>query len=323
VDKKELSEIVGDQYVVDEPSILQKYSKDYSFVRGSIPHYVVRPKNTQQIQKIVQLAKDRNTPLIPISSGDPHFRGDTVPLFGGVVVDLSQMNRIIQIQRRHRVAMVEPGVTFAQLQPELKKNGLRLPMPLCPRSTKSVIGSVLEREPTIIPKYHVDMSEPLICAEVVFGSGDIFRTGSAAGPGNVEEQWKAGRYQEWSAGPGQIGFSRLIQGWQGNIGIITWITVRCEVLPEIQKLLFITADKLESLLDFVYRILRVKLGDECLLLNSLNLASILGNDNNVIDLSKVLPPWTLLLGMGFSPTIGSNTRKKMFWMSHVNLDCSR
>jgi FAD/FMN-containing dehydrogenase len=297
VSKEKLQEIFGAENVVDDLKVLQEYSMDDSFVHGSMPQYVVRPRNAEQIQQIVMLAKDSNTPLVPVSSGKPHFKGDTVPAFGGIILDLSQMNKIVFIQREHRVAMVEPGVTFAQLQPELNKNGMRLPLPLCPRSTKSVVSSVMEREPGIIPKYHVDMSEPLLCAEIVFGTGDIFKTGGAAGPGTIEEQWEVGRYQEWNAGPGQVGFSRLIQGWQGNAGIVTWATVRCEVLPVIHKLYFIPSNNLEELIDFAYRILRIKLGDECLILNGMDLASIAYDESKNIT-NNNLPPWILLLGIG-------------------------
>ena len=139
INKEVLQEILGAENVFDDPVILKNYSSDNSFVRESVPQYVVKPQNAQQIQKIVLLAKENNTPLIPVSSGEPHFKGDTVPVFGGIVLDLSNMKRIVQIQREHRVAMVEPGVTFAMLQPELKKNGLRLPLPLCPKNTKSMI----------------------------------------------------------------------------------------------------------------------------------------------------------------------------------------
>jgi FAD/FMN-containing dehydrogenase len=295
--KKELAEIVGAENVLDEPDALQGYAKDHSFVQEAMPQYVVKAKNVEQIQKLVHWANEKSTPLTPVASGEPHFKGDTIPVFGGVIVDLSQMNNIIRIDSRNRVAMVEPGVTFTQLQPELEKAGLRLPAPLCPRSSKSVVGSCLEREPIIIPKYHGDMSEPLLCVEVVFGTGDIFRTGGASGPGTVEEQWKVGKSQKIPSGPGQVGFSRLIQGSQGNIGIVTWATVRCEVLPRVHKLLLIPVQRVESLIDFTYQILRLGLGDECLLLNNLNLASILANATGVDSLKQGLPPWTLLLGI--------------------------
>ena len=152
-EKEELVAIVGDVNVSDTPEVLESYSRDESFVRQMKPQFVARPQNVDEVQEIVKWANRTGTPLIPVSSGQPHFRGDTIPTRGGVVVDLSRMKRIVRINRRNRVAMIEPGVTFAELQSELKKEGMRLPMSLCPRSSKSVIGSCLEREPTVIPKY--------------------------------------------------------------------------------------------------------------------------------------------------------------------------
>ena len=295
--KEELAEIVGMENTLDEPDVLLIYASDHSFVQEAKPQYVVRAKNAEQIQKLVQWANEKGVPITLVSSGEPHFRGDTIPLFGGIILDLSQMNKIIRIDRKNRVAMVEPGVTFAQLQPELEKAGLWLPSPLCPRGSKSVIGSCLEREPHIIPRYHVDMSEPLLCVEVIWGTGDIFKSGDAAGPGTIEQQWEFGKPQKFLSGPGQVSYSRLIQGSQGNMGIVTWATVRCEPLPKIHKLLFVPVERMETLIDFMYRILRLRLGDECLLLNNLDLASILANGAGINTLRQILPPWTLLLGI--------------------------
>ena len=293
----ELVEIVGEENVAEDVSVLQSYAKDHSFVKGVMPQCVVKANNLEHLQAIIRWAGQKSMPLIPVSSGEPHFRGDTVPSLGGVILDLSGMDKIIRIDRRNRVAMIEPGVTFAQLEPELRKEGLKLPMPLYPRSSKSVACSFLEREPITIPKYHLDMSEPMLCTEVTFGTGDVLRTGEAAGPGSIEEQWKFGKAQTWDKGPGQLGFTRLIQGCQGGMGIITWATVRCEVLPQIHELLLIPAQRIESLIDFVYQALKFRLGDECLLLNDLDLASLLANGIEVSALRDKLSPWTLLLGI--------------------------
>ena len=78
-------------------------------------------------------------------------------------------------------------VTFGELIPAAAKKGLRLNMPLQPRQTKSVVGSMLSREPVIMPHYHWDISDPIGSTEVVFGTGDMFRTGAAAGPGSIED----------------------------------------------------------------------------------------------------------------------------------------
>jgi FAD/FMN-containing dehydrogenase len=293
--KEELVAIVGDTNVSYAPEATEAYSRDESFVRQMKPQFVTRPQNVDEVQDIVKWANGTGTPLIPVSSGPPHFRGDTVPNLGGIVVELSRMKRIIRINRRNRVAMVEPGVTFAELQSELKKEGLRLPMPLCPRSSKSVIGSCLEREPTIIPKYQWDISDPLLCTEVVFGTGDLFRTGEAAGPGSLEDQWASGQAQTNPMGPFQVDFFRLIQGAQGTMGVVTWATVKCELLPQQQKTFLVASERLEDLLDFTYKLLWARLGDELLILNSFNLATILAKDPDEIRaLRDTLPHWVLI-----------------------------
>jgi len=293
--KEDLIAILGDANVFDTAELLEAYSRDESFVRHMKPQYVVRLQNTEEVQEIVKWANRTATPLIPVSSGPPHFRGDTVPSLGGVIVELSRMKRIIRINRRNRVAMIEPGVTFAELQPELEKEGLRLPMPLCPRRSKSVLASYLEREPILVPKYHWDMSDPLCCTEIVFGTGDLFRTGAAAGPGTLEEQWESGQAQKSPVGPGPSDLFRVIQGAQGTLGIVTWATVRLELLPSIQELFMVGCQKVDEIIDYVYWMQRLKLGDECLVLDRLNLASILEQDAQAIDeLSSTLPPYILI-----------------------------
>src|SRR4030067_9305 len=131
----------------------------------------------EEVQKIVQWANKTRTPLIPVSSGLPRFRGDTVPTTpNAIIVDISSMQQIIHIDRRNKVAVIEPGVTYPQLQPALAKEGLQLPMPLLPRANKSVIAALLEREPSTMPRYQWIMLDPLRTMEFIWGNGELFRT---------------------------------------------------------------------------------------------------------------------------------------------------
>ncbi len=293
--EKELEQIIGNQNVYNSIESLEDYSKDVSFVPNIRPRCVVKPKNTDEVQALVKWANQTLTPLVPVSSGTPHFRGDTVPGAGGaVIVDLSDMNRILRIDRRNRVAMIEPGVTFGEFIAKLEETEMRPNMPLLPRSSKSVIGSMLEREPVIMPLYQWDAIDPLTCIEVIFGNGDLFRTGSAAGPGTLEDQWNAKQAQVNAMGPGQTDFARVVQGAQGTMGIVTWATVRCELIPKLQKPYLIGAQELEELSDLIYRLLWLKLGDECLVLNNSSLAAILAkNATEYNSLKESLPAWLL------------------------------
>jgi FAD/FMN-containing dehydrogenase len=270
------------------------------------PKCVVKMQEADQLRELVKWANETATPLIPVSSGAPHFRGDTVPGAGGVViVDLSGLKKITRIDTANRIAMIEAGVTFGELIPQIEKAGLRLNMPLLPRANKSVVASMLDREPVLMPRYQWDSQDPLTCVEVIFGSGDIFRTGSAAGPGTLEDQWQARQAQVNPMGPGQTSFGNVIQGSQGTLGIVTWATVRCEILPALQKPFLIGSDEYEKLSEFVYRMLWWKAGEECLILNNTNLAAILADTPEKYEsLKGALPQWVLfscLAGFTYYP----------------------
>jgi hypothetical protein len=297
--KDALEKIVGIDNVQDDEETIEEYSSDLSFIPRIRAACVVKPGSADEVQQIVKWANDTSTPLIPVSSGGPHFHGDTVPSTGGaVVVDLSRMKQILRVDRRNRVCMIEPGVTFAELVPPLADVGLRLNMPLLPRGSKSVIGSMLEREPVMMPLSQWDAIDPLICTEVVFGTGDLFRTGSAAGPGNLEDQWRAKQAQVSQMGPGQTDFARVVQGAQGTMGIVTWATVKCEVLPPMEKGFLVGADDLGRITDFIYRLLWLKIGEDCLVLNSTSVAAMLTQDEEQYSgITAGLPRWMLFFSL--------------------------
>jgi FAD/FMN-containing dehydrogenase len=296
IKEEKLAKVVGAANVSRKPAVLEEYAADMSFVNTVRPACVVKPANADDVQKIVNLANETLTPLVPVSSGPPHFRGDTVPSTGGaVIVDLSKMKKIIRVDRERRVAMVEPGVTFGELIPAVEKEGIRLNMPLLPRRSKTVVGSMLEREPVVMPKYQWDISDPLACVEVVFGTGDFFRTGQAAGPGTIEEQWAVGGVQKAPYGPGSASWHRLIQGAQGTIGIVTWASLRCELLPSLEEPFVVGSSDLDTLLELTYWLVRLRMVNECFILNNTNLAAIFTKKwpKDYQNLKDALPTWTL------------------------------
>lgn len=287
--------IVGADGVVTDKKNLSAFASDDSFTVGAQPRAILRPRKTEEVQEIVRLANQNGIALVPRSSTGPRFRGDTVPQAkDSVIVDLSGMAEILRLDVRNKVVMIQPGVTFGALQEACAKEGLRVPVPLLPRASKSVMGAYLEREPHTIAKYHWDMSDPICCLEVIFGSGDLFRTGSAAGPGTLEQQWAAGQAQKTPMGPSQTDFMKIIQGSQGTIGIVTWATIKLELMPQAQKGFFVGAAKLEDLADFTYALMRARMPDECLILNRVALATIMAKDAAERDrLAESLPEWVL------------------------------
>ena len=316
ISQESLIRIVGSGDVSQEDNILESYSRDISFVNPLKPRYVVKPQNKKAIQELVRLANETHTPLVPVSSGPPHFRGDTIPGVGGaVIVDLSNMKKILNVDRPRRVAMVEPGVTFRELITATEKQGIRINMPLLPRSSKTVLGSMLEREPVIMPKYQWDIEDPMACIEVIFGNGEEFRTGQSAGPGTVEEQWAVGAVQKAPAGPFIASWHRLVQGAQGTMGIVTWASLRCEILPSLEEAFLVSSDNLDKLLKTASWLIRLRMVNECFILNSTNLAAIFAKSwpQDYQRLKAGLPAWTLfyvVAGYEFYPEerISSNIK---------------
>jgi len=139
--------------------------------------------------------------------------------------------------------------------------------------------------------------------EVVFGSGDLYRTGSAAGPGTIEEQWETGAAQKNPLGPGQWDALRLVQGSQGTMGIVTWGSVKLELAPKEEKCFFAAADRLEDLIDFTYRIQKFKLVDVCFVMNAAALSAVWAHETG--GSSVGFPPWILVYsisGYEYFPT---------------------
>ncbi|HSJ55769.1 MAG TPA: FAD-binding oxidoreductase [Anaerolineae bacterium] len=302
-----LIEIVGQDRVVADPVGEESFSLSAHLIPPFAPALRVTPQNVDQVQQIVVWANETRTPLVPVSSGGPHLRGGTLPTAPcAVIVDLSAMKRILKIDHRNRLALVEPGVTFNQLQPALRQEGLRLIAPLLPRAGKSVVAALLEREPVTSPRYQWNLTEPLRSLEIVWGNGERFYSGGGTLRGEREEDWQRGLVPLVGPGPGQLDFYKLLSAAQGTMGIVTWASVKCEVYPDVHLLRLVAADRLEDLIDLTYRLLRFRFGDELFIVNSTCLSWLLGRDaQQDASLAEALPPWTVVVGITGGPILGA------------------
>lgn len=267
---------------------------------GPRPWLTVRPTSSDQVRDIVRLANETRTPLIPLSSSGPHRHGASTPeVDGAVEVDLRGMNRILRVDRRNRMALIEPGVTYEQLVPALAEHGLRFNLPLLPRPGKSVIASLLEREARLVPRWQWSPMEPLRTLEVIWGNGERLFTGTGHLRGERDEDWAEGKIPVMAGGPAQLDFFRLISGAQGAMGIATWASVKCEPIADARALVVIPATRLEDLIPLAYEVVRIRFGDETFLANAAALAMATGLG------AAALPAWSLVLGIGGGPILGA------------------
>ena len=301
VDKKtDLIAIVGAPHVLDDPATLEAWSRDTSFSVPRQPWFVVRPQGVEQVQALVRWANETRTPLVPVSSGGPHCHGGTVPSVPeAVIVDLSRMKAILKIDRRNRMAYVEPGVTYADLAPALAKEGLRIASPLQARQSKSVLASLLDRNPTLIPRLNFSLPEPLRALGVVWGTGDLAFTGDAGnGPTSLEAQWQHNLAQIDPKGPNATDLMRLMTGAQGTMGIAVWASVRCELMPVARGYFFVPGQTLAELVPFCHRLERMRLGDEVFTLNAAQAAQLFAAEpGQVKALQARLPQWCVVVGL--------------------------
>jgi FAD/FMN-containing dehydrogenase len=289
INKDELTKIVGKENVSDVETVLLKYSKDHSLVPPGKPDYVVWPTTSEQVGEVLKWANKGNIPVVPVSSQE-HFNGGAIPRQGGIVMDLSKMNKIFEIDKDLKKARFEAGVTWGQLTGELAKQGMRMIMPLLPHANRSVLVDFLEREVPTNTVY--DYGEPMMGFEVVWPTGEVFRLGSASVNGYPDSMSKGGN----PSGPG-IDFYRLIQGAQGTMGVVTWTNLKIMHGTKIDKIFFAPVTDLTYANEFLYRLLPRRVGQEVVLLNRTDLAAIVA-DKWSADFDRMraaLPPWTLAI----------------------------
>ena len=288
--------VVGAQNVSTDIDTLKQYSKDTSLMPARMPDMVVRVLNREQLMGVLKIANENRIPVVPRSSGTGSY-GIAIPLEGGIVVDLSSMKRIPRVDVRNRWALIEAGVTFGELRDELAKQGMQPLNTLLPRRDKSVISSVLEREPVLSCKTECD--EPLRTMEFVWGSGELMRTGAMSVDSMPPEEIPNKTSSDLCSvgGPG-IDWWRLMTGTQGAFGVITVMNVKIFHKALQQKVVILTFNNLEDLVKPLYAIQHREIGHECYVLNNYNVAAILADDDKEIaNLAKKIPPYCIVLNL--------------------------
>ena len=175
---KKLEKIVGQDFVSNKPVDLFIYSQDSG---ASLPRpvdFVVMPKNVKEVQKVVFLANEEKIPLVPMGAGMT-LSGLTIPIKGGIVVDMKRMDQILEINEISRYVIIEAGVTTGRLTAYLEKNHpeLQVSIPDAPPSATIMGNALIHGSGFLSQKYgnHGDMINGL---EVILPTGEICKLGS-------------------------------------------------------------------------------------------------------------------------------------------------
>jgi hypothetical protein len=281
-----LEEIVGKEHLISGADDLQNYAHDGSFVTPMKPLCAAQPETVAEVQGIVRLANRVGIALFPYSSGTT-FQGGHIPTERGITVDLSRMNKIDLLDPVARNAIIEPGVTFEQLQKEANKAGLRVMTPLGVPAQGSVLATYLECTPLYLwPRYK--MWETLNL-KLVLPTGEVMATGQMALEASE-------RPYNWTTNFAVI--NRLFFCGQGTLGIgVKSAITLTNLFPE-RKYLFVELPGLANLTEFTQRLLHQEANDECFITNRLYLSCLLAkNKGEIEELKKSLPLWTMVIGI--------------------------
>lgn len=203
--------IVGDDRVFAGDDDGATYADQMAFdPQSHQPAGAVAAETPEEISRLLRAAADTGVPLWPISRGKNFGYGGSAPVqAGAVMLDLSRMKRILEINEDLGYCLVEPGVGFYDLYDELARRGHKLWMSVPGNSWGSVAGNALERG--VGPQPYGDHAGQICGLEVVLPNGDVVRTGAGAMDGNPA--WNVTRN---SYGPG---WDQIF--CQSNFGVVT------------------------------------------------------------------------------------------------------
>jgi FAD/FMN-containing dehydrogenase len=249
---EELQRIVGKDYVSDDKAIAAAYSRDqhWSFVPPKNPAYVVRPGSKEEIRKVLMLANDRGVPVIPWSTGI-NIRGMTTPARdGSIMLDVSRLNQIVEINPEMMAATIQPGVTFGMLVEQTKKYGLRPAFPDAPMTVSAVTNNYLRGIYQTAPR---DGLDHVLSFEIILPNGETLQTGSRL----LCKDLPYFRY-----GPGPEIASLFIAG-PGTWGVVTELTLKLYRIFEHQKVYYVGFDDVDTPMELLDRVSREELVSGC------------------------------------------------------------
>ena len=207
-----LYSLLGDRLTTAK-DIREDHAKDVSHHPPHLPHAVAFPHSNAEVSQIVKICARYSMPIIPFGTGTG-VEGAVVAIHGGICVDLTQMNKTLQVNQNDMDATVQAGVTRNQLNSHLSETGTGLYFPVDPGADASLGGMAATRASGNAAVRYGTMRENVLGLTVVTADGNIIHTG--------------GRARKSSAG---YDLTRLFVGSEGTLGVITEVTLKLAKTP--------------------------------------------------------------------------------------------
>jgi glycolate oxidase len=237
---KSLEAIVGKENCLTDPEDLKCYGCDASKYEY-LPDAVLLPENAGQIPDVLRLANLEKFPVVPRGAGSG-LTGGTLPVYGGVVLSLKRMNRIIDIDEENLTTRVQPGVVTADLQKAVAKRGLFYPPDPSSLAFSTIGGNIASCAggPRAV-KYGVTR-DYVIGLQAVLPTGEPIRTGVRTAKGVVGYD-----------------LTKLIVGSEGTLAVVTEAVLKLIPQPESRRTLLAAFEDLLAAARTVTRIIKARI----------------------------------------------------------------
>jgi D-lactate dehydrogenase (cytochrome) len=226
----ELKAMLGDRLSTAH-AVREQHGKDISYHEAPLPDAVVFAESAEEVQKIVRICSRHGTPIIPFGTGTS-LEGHISAPNGGISLDVSRMNKVLQVNEADLDVVVQPGVTRKQLNEYIRATGLFFPID--PGADASIGGMASTRASGTNAVRYGTMRENVLAMQVVTPDGRLMRLGR--------------RSRKSSAGYDMV---KLFVGSEGTLGVITEITLRLYGIPESMVAATCAFDSLEGAVNTV------------------------------------------------------------------------
>ncbi|HLZ19790.1 MAG TPA: FAD-binding oxidoreductase [Smithellaceae bacterium] len=277
INLNELKTILEDRRVSAGESVLNLHSHDESFHAAHLPDVVTWPHTTEEVSRLIAWAYQNKVPVTAWGAGTS-LEGNPIPVQGGMVIDFSEMNKILAVHPEDFQVDVQAGVIYKDLNKTLASEGLFFPPD--PGAAATVGGMIGNNSSGIRSVRYGATKDYVMRLTVVLPGGEIIRTGNRA--------------RKSSSG---YNLAALITGSEGTLGIVTEATLKLVGLPVNFMAVRATFPTVRRATDTVYAIMRAGLAPAAMEFLDTNVVHVLNADR---DLTLEENPSLLMEFSGYS-----------------------